>query len=415
MEQKTNDVQQPRTDGPSGPLNIVLTCNFSPWSAYSGGGQRSTHNLATVLAKRGHQVTVIFTKTPQEHITPPADLAYRLRWADLWDVRSRRNAPLRTLTAVTVAKAALDEVAAGAQVVHANGEEAALLPWLRKRNAQSLPPFALVVTPRYPALPASLSESHSVLQQARLWFTESKYMALGHALRGADAVSPPSHYAADLMQPIYKLTAQQMRPVHNGVPAEFLNYAWQPELTPAGRDERPLLFFGRFDHDKGLDTLVDALGLLGADCPAALLAGRGPDRASLENRIQANNLQDRVQVLDWLSHEALGEALQKSALAVIPSREENFSLAVLSVMAVGTPLITTTVGGTAEVMEDARTGLLIPPGDPAILAKAIQRIQADPSWAASLGQAARQKVREGFTWPVTAAKFEALYREISHR
>ena len=48
-------------------MKVVLTCNFSPWSAYSGGAQRSTHNLARALVRRGHRVKVVFTKAPLEH------------------------------------------------------------------------------------------------------------------------------------------------------------------------------------------------------------------------------------------------------------------------------------------------------------------------------------------------------------
>jgi len=62
---------------------------------YSGGGQRSTHYLGSALSGRGHDVTVVFTKTPWDLVHPPASLPYRLRWAALPDYKSHIGAPLR--------------------------------------------------------------------------------------------------------------------------------------------------------------------------------------------------------------------------------------------------------------------------------------------------------------------------------
>src|SRR3954451_18857742 len=68
-------------------MRCILTVNFSPWSRYSGGGQRSTHNLARALVKRGHEVTVVFTKAPWEQVPLPPDLPYQVVWAALPGVR----------------------------------------------------------------------------------------------------------------------------------------------------------------------------------------------------------------------------------------------------------------------------------------------------------------------------------------
>src|SRR4029450_2894383 len=205
-------------------MRIVLTCNYSPWSAYSGGGQRWTNDLASALAHRGHAVTVVFTKTPWDHVRPPASLPYRLRWATLldyknrarappsgatpwphvrppgslpyrlrWapllDYKSRARAPLRVLTAWTVARAVRRELATGAAIVHAQGEEAA-----RLRHARAHCRFGLVVTPRYPSLPRALFVGPRSPIRGLGWLVGyGKYAALGFALRAADVCAPPSH------------------------------------------------------------------------------------------------------------------------------------------------------------------------------------------------------------------------------
>lgn len=385
-------------------MRIVLTCNYSPWSAYSGGGQRSTHNLARTLAARGHDVTVVFTKVPFERVAPPERLPYRLEWASLLDYRSRRQAPLRPLTAFSVAWAVRRHARRpGPLVVHAQGEEAAVLPALRRRY-----PFGLVVTPRYPSLPEELSGAGGagLLGTVRLHVVDTKYVTLGAALRGADFCSPPSHYAGRLMQRAYGLRDAQIRPVHNGVPVEFLEYRWAP-----GDPERPLLFFGRFSPSKGVDTLLDALARLGAGAPRAVLVGRGRLQGEMQRRAVELGLGERVTFLPWADHHTLGRLLTEASMACIPSREENFSLAVLACMAVGTPLVTTPVGGTPEVVTHGETGLLFEAGDVAGLSEAIRRLRGAPEDAAALGRAARDRVREGFTWEATAGKFERLYAE----
>jgi glycosyltransferase involved in cell wall biosynthesis len=390
-------------------MRIVLTSNFSPWSFYSGGGQRSTHNLATALAARGHEVSVVFTRAPWERVTAPADLPYSVRWASLLNLRGRSPGLWRLSSAPTVAAqiamlASQASQAGAPLVVHSQGEEAALLPDLRRVRR-----FGLVVTSRYPSFPdALLGFGAATLQEKlRLFWGDTKYFALGRALRGADFCCPPSAFGADLLARAFDLPSERLIPVHNGVPHEFLDHHYVAPKDLAEHRERPLLFFGRFAHDKGIDTLIDAL----ARVPSAnaQLVGRGPERAAMQARVEALGIESRVHFREWASHHELGELLSRAAVAVLPSRDENFSLAVLSALAVGTPLVTTPVGGTPEIVRDGENGLLVPAGDSVGLALAIERLRGDLDLALRIGQAGKQVVRSGFTWDVTAAKFEAIY------
>jgi glycosyltransferase involved in cell wall biosynthesis len=299
-------------------------------------------------------------------------------------------------------------------IVHANGEEGALLPRLRRRL-----PFKLVVTPRYPALPEALSRPAPALPLRRLatLVRQPKYATLGVALRGADYCSPPSAYAAQLFQQAYGLDPERVRPVHNGVPGEFLNHRWLPAPgapgMPGPSDTRPILFFGRFSHSKGVDVLLDAFaGINGAAARHLVLVGSGPHRARYLDRIRALKLDGQVTLREWATHHDLARLLTSSSIAVLPSREENFSLAVLSAMAVGTPLVTTRVGGTPEVVEDGKNGLLCEPGNVDQLRDAMNRLLADPAHASRLGTAGRELVRRSFTWEAAAQKFEELYASL---
>jgi len=387
-------------------MKIILTIDYSPWSAYGGGAQRSTHNLASALARRGHTVNVVFTRPPWERVPLPDDLPYRVQWATFFGLRSRRKAPFRPLNAFSVARTVRrlldsDEEA----VVHSNGEEGGLIHRLRPQHR-----FGFVATPRHPRYPSTLLENSTLspFEKLRLFLTEGKYLMQGSAARNADLCVPPSAFAANLVRQAFNLDAERLRVRHNGVPEEFLAY----EHDPAQAHDGPLVFFGRFEATKGVDVLVEALGVLGAQAPRTLIIGRGSEEQRLRRTIDDLGLSDRVRLMPWMTHEELGDVLTGARLVVLPSREENCSLAVLSAMAVGAPVISTRVGGTPELIHDEETGLLVEPDRPDLLAQSIARLLYDPDLAWRLGRAARQHVREELTWDATAETFEHLYRTL---
>jgi glycosyltransferase involved in cell wall biosynthesis len=388
-------------------MQIIFTCNYSPWSVYSGGGQQVTHELATALARRGHNVTVVFTKAPWERVRSPSWLPYQLRWAILFDYRSRACAPLRILSAWTVAAIVRQELASGEPtVVHAQGEEAARLHHERARHR-----FGLVATPHYPSLPRGLfAPPRSAARALSLLAGYGKYAALGATLRTADVCAPPSHYGGDLIRRAYQLPAERIRPVHNGVPTEFLNHEWRPCVD---RDTRPALFFGRFERSKGPDLLLRALRELGEDAPRLRLVGRGPYLARMTRMREEFGLTLKVEFREWAHHHELGRLLTESSMVILPSREENFALAALSAMAVGVPLITTNVGGMAELVEHGESGVLCPAGDVTALGEAMHQLRTRPEWATALGARARRRVRDHFTWEIAVSKFESLYDRLT--
>ena len=97
-------------------MHIALTVNYSPWSKYSGGGQRSTHSLACALSRAGHRVDVVYTRPPWEAVHTPPSLPYRVHWASLAAVRSHRSAALRPLSSFSVASQ-LDKIRPDATVI----------------------------------------------------------------------------------------------------------------------------------------------------------------------------------------------------------------------------------------------------------------------------------------------------------
>ena len=247
-------------------MRIVLTTNFSPWSDYSGGGQRSTHQLATALSQLGHDVAVVYTKSPLEQVQLPEQLDYQVHWASFFGLSSRRAAPLRPLNAVSVRQVIKDLYAeAPIDVVHCQGEEGALLHRLRPEY-----PFGLVVTPRYPWYPKRLRPHARLMDQARLWLFDAKYQVLGRLIRHADCVCPTSTSAAESIQEAFGTSSDRIEVIPNGINPLFWSREWRGDVSAS---DTPAVFYGRLDHDKGLDLVLTAM----ADFPDLSLhvIGRG--------------------------------------------------------------------------------------------------------------------------------------------
>jgi glycosyltransferase involved in cell wall biosynthesis len=187
-----------------------------------------------------------------------------------------------------------------------------------------------------------------------------------------------------------------------------LHYEHNPDASLEG----PLVFFGRFEPTKGVDTLVEALGSLGNEAPRTLLIGRGPQQENLTRAIERYDLADRVRILPWMTHDELAQTLTTARLVVLPSREENFSLAVLSAMAVGAPVISTRVGGTPEIIKHGDNGWLVAPGEPVALAVAIRQMYQDVALAQRLGRAGLEHIRTHLTWDIVAKALEKIYRSV---
>ncbi|MEX2573350.1 MAG: glycosyltransferase family 4 protein [Balneolaceae bacterium] len=384
---------------------VIFTVNYSPWSPYSGGGQRSTHYLASAMAEKGHDVHVIYSKSPLETIGVPADLPYRVHWATLYSFRSRREIFLRPLTAFPVNRIVerLCRSSPVPVVVHAGGEEAAQLYRIRDRLS-----FILIATPRYSGYPGVIKSWHSLgfAGKAGALLRHWKYYAQGAVLRQADRVCPPSRWAAGMVAQTYAVDPENVQAVPNGVPPEFLSYRKKEYAASGG-----ILFFGRLSKDKGVDLLLQAYKQLGEPKPDLFIAGRGEEKKQLVRLCSACGIEKKVNFLPWLSHDELGGHLMSARLCILPSRVENYSLAVLSALAVGVPTISTTAGGTPEIIRHGETGYLVEPGHCGELASAIRELLQKPSLAGKLGRSGADFVRGNNTWDRIAGDYEKIYNE----
>jgi glycosyltransferase involved in cell wall biosynthesis len=179
----------------------------------------------------------------------------------------------------------------------------------------------------------------------------------------------------------------------------------------------PVLFTaGRLVRKKGFEYLVDALPLVESVNPAHLvIAGDGDLAAELRARAITAGVADRVHFLGDLSQDGVGAWFAAADIAVVPSvRDDSGNVdglpnTVLEALASGTPLVSTPAGGIAQVIDDGRTGVIVPERDPRALAAAISALLRDPARRSALGHAGRAMVEGRFGWDAAAAAFERAY------
>ncbi len=109
----------------------------------------------------------------------------------------------------------------------------------------------------------------------------------------------------------------------------------------------------------------------------------------------------------------LVDVYTRSSVVVLPSTSdaEAFSLVLVEAMASGRPVIGTSIGGTPQVIDDGKTGLLVPPKDPKSLADAIGKIFEDPTLAQSFADAGARKAQE-FSWTLKGKKYMELFSRV---
>jgi glycosyltransferase involved in cell wall biosynthesis len=158
-------------------------------------------------------------------------------------------------------------------------------------------------------------------------------------------------------------------------------------------------------------TLVRAAGLLRQALPPLhwVVAGEGADRHALERLRAELGLDHRVHLLGHLDEPA--RLIADATCFVMSSREEGLGTSVLEAMALGIPVASTSAGGLPEMLQDG-AGLLVPPGDPAALAAAVERLVRDPTLARDIGTKAAQRV-ERFTAARMAEAVRSVYRSLA--
>jgi len=187
-------------------------------------------------------------------------------------------------------------------------------------------------------------------------------------------------------------------------------------------DALVVFYVGRFDERKGIETLVRAVGqsqLRGYKNLKLIIGGGsrpgqsdGIERERIEKIVDELGMRDITTFPGRLSDDILPAYYTAADVCVVPSHYEPFGLVAIEAMACSTPVVASDVGGLQFTVVSEQTGLLAPPKDEAAFAQAIDRILSNPEWRNQLGQQARVRVEDMFSWDGVARQLSDLYTKL---
>ena len=376
-------------------VNVALLTREYPPEVYGGAGVHVEY-----LARELHDLVSLTVHC--QGADRPGAIAHRP-----WDLLDQANAALRTVSTDLSMAAAVDS----ADVVHSHTWYANLAGHL----AATLNGIPHVMT------------MHS-LEPLRPW--KSEQLGGGYALSSwcervavesaAAVIAVSSGMRTDVLATYPSLTADRVHVIRNGIDTtEYAPDEGTDVLERHGIDSvRPAVaYVGRVTRQKGLPVLLRAAELLDPEVQLVLCAGQA-DTGELEAEVTGlvEHLRDTRSGVIWLNgmlpKSEVIQILSHATVFACPSLYEPLGIVNLEAMACGTAVVASNVGGIPEVVADAQTGLLVPPGDHVVLAEAISSLVSDPARAAAMGQLGRRRVAAEFSWASIAAQTAALYTEL---
>jgi len=175
-----------------------------------------------------------------------------------------------------------------------------------------------------------------------------------------------------------------------------------------------VLYVGRIDPHKGLETLVKSIKELrsgGMDLKCIIIGQDFGYRSHLESIINQLEIKDLVQIKEFEAQENLLRIYGSAIVTVLPSNSEGFPLTLVESMACGTPFIATPVGIIPELVQLSKAGLLVKLGDEKNLAQSIKNLLIDKASWSEMSINGKQFAKN-FTWKIIAKKYHALYSEL---
>ncbi len=174
--------------------------------------------------------------------------------------------------------------------------------------------------------------------------------------------------------------------------------------------ERYITFVGRLIYAKGVQDLLCAFRNIGRPDLRLRIVGDGNYRSQLEQYAKDWGIEGRVKF--YGERKDVIDILEESDIFVNPSYSEGLPTSVMEAASVGLPIVATDVGGTDEIIKNMESGILIPPGQPDMIAGAIKVLLHDERYARVMGLNAKRNVMEKFNWDAITEQYENLLKEV---
>jgi len=374
-----------------------------------GGAERQAHALARILLARGYQVTVVTRRLsglPAREMIGGVPVVRAIRTIDV--------GPLFGLTYILSLAWFLLRHRGDWDLIHVTYIYLDAFSAILTRRWHRLP---VVVRPACAGYYGDLAR----LERFRIWplFPSLDRMSIRKIVR---TVARADAFIANSREVCEELISssfpeRKIARISNGVdPHRFF-----PDPSARSAEARHrlglppgilLVFAGRLDPQKGLHTLIDAMHSphIAAANAHLLLLGDGPQRSELERVVRRDSLADRVLFRGVV--EDVAPYLRACDIFAFPSKGEGIPNALLEAMASGLPCVASAVGGCTDVIEDRRTGLLVPPGNVASFREALEMLIRSPEARERLGAAARRDAVSRFGLERMVDRYEACYRAV---
>ena len=177
------------------------------------------------------------------------------------------------------------------------------------------------------------------------------------------------------------------------------------------KEEKSILFFGRIEDYKGLNYLIEAEPHISKSIPNVkiIIAGSG-NITKYQNLIK--NPKSFEIINKYIPDDGVAQLFQKSSIVVLPYVEASQSGIIPVAYAFKKPVVASNVGSIPELVENGKTGLLIPPCDPIELSNAIVKLLSDEDLRLEMGNNAYKKANEELSWDKIAIETMKIYKEV---
>jgi N-acetyl-alpha-D-glucosaminyl L-malate synthase BshA len=234
--------------------------------------------------------------------------------------------------------------------------------------------------------------------------------AIHHALTHSDAVTTVSNFLKTETRQVLAFDGP-MEVIHNFFTPRAPKRSREEIRRELGlKNETLLLHSSNLRPMKRIDLLLDAVACIHPRESFKLVILAGGDFAPFAGDVRRLGLEDRVIVREKVSD--IEDYLQAADIGVFTSESESFCLSILELMCFACPSVAPRVGGIPEVVEDNASGRLLPFGDTAAFARAVEELIQNPPRRAALGQAAQQRARQNFSAETIVSRYESLYRRV---
>lgn len=344
---------------------------------YKGGIENRMHDIARLLAARGHDVTILTGRLPDTSDEEVTEWGYRVVRLPSRLI-GRYNPPYISSKGVLEALRSMD-----ADVVNYNYR------WAPSYN-KDLKRYDGPKTFTYHNMwGEGIGIEHTVSEVNDDLFRST--------LGTFDRIICVSRYVQDDL-------------VRRGIPRERTDYVppcmEMPEMKEVP-EERFILSFGRLVRTKGLDVLMEAMR--DVDC-RLVVCGKGPEEEKLKKQCSRLGVDGRVDFRGYVSEEEKESLISRCMFHVMPSLFESFGLAALESMRRGKPVVFSEVNGLPEVVGDG--GIGVPAKDPKALAEAMNAMIDDPGLRQEKGVLARRQA-ETYTWDRHIGHLEGILESVA--